>query len=106
MANKKILQNITPLQDCVAVIKDVEDDIVKTASGIFVSQKETKQSSLKATVIAVGPGKLLDNGSFVESALTEGDRVVYGGYAGTEVEHQGIKFSIMHEADILAIIGD
>jgi chaperonin GroES len=104
-ADKAYRKNFTPLQDCVAVIKDVEADIVETTSGVLISQKESKQSSLKATVVAVGPGRLLENGTIIPTALTQGDRIIYSGYAGTEVEIHGETISIMREGDILAIIG-
>lgn len=106
MTTNHISDSITPLQDCVAIIKDVEADYMETESGIVISQKESKVSSLKATVIAVGPGRLLENGETTTLPFTVGDRVIYGGYAGTEVEHDGVQFSIVREGDILAIIDE
>jgi chaperonin GroES len=63
-----------------------------------------QEKPLEAEVIAVGPGKTLDNGKVVTLEVKPGDRVIYGKYAGTEIKMDGKKLLIMKESDILGIV--
>ncbi len=88
--------SIKPLADRVLVEPAAAEE--RTASGIIIPDS-AKEKPLKGKVVAVGTGK-------PEEPLTvkEGDTVLYGKYAGTELSHEGEDYLIMREADILAII--
>ena len=91
---------IKPLADKVVV--KIEEAEQTTASGIVLSASAQEKPSF-ATVVAVGPGGVVD-GKEVKMQVKEGDQVVYSKYAGTEVELDGEKFLIVRQSDILAII--
>ena len=73
----------------------------KTAGGILLPDA-AKQKPQRGTVIAVGPGKLLDNGSRAALAVAKGDEVLYGKYAGSDVKVGTKEVKILRESDILA----
>jgi chaperonin GroES len=75
----------------------------KTAGGIVLPDT-AKEKPLTGKVIATGPGKLLDNGKRAAMAVKKNDDVIYGKYAGTEVELDGKKYFILRESDVLGII--
>ncbi|SET11346.1 co-chaperone GroES [Anaerobranca gottschalkii] len=93
--------NIRPLGDRV-VIKVLESE-QKTASGIVIPDK-AKERPQEGEVIAVGSGKVLDNGTKVELEVKVGDRVIFSKYAGTEVKIDNEEHLILSERDILAVI--
>ena len=88
---------LTPLADR-GIIKPAPAE-EKTVGGIIIPDT-AKEKPLKGTVIAVGQGTKDE-----EMVLQEGNNVLYGKYSGTEVELEGEKFLIMHQKDVLAIIG-
>ena len=92
---------VKPLQDRV-LIKRVEEE-TKTRGGIIIpdSAKEKPQEGL---VVAVGPGKVADNGTRVPCEVKEGDRILFGKYSGTDIKVDGVEHLIMREDDILAVI--
>ncbi len=90
---------IRPLDDRV-VIQPIEAE-EKTAGGIVLPDT-AKEKPQRGTVIAVGPGKLLDNGKRGELSVSVGDEVIYGKYSGSEIEIDGEEVKIMRESDILA----
>lgn len=92
---------LNPLYDRV-VIRRGEDE-KKTAGGIVIPDSATKEKSAEGEVVAVGTGKLLDNGQVRPLTVKVGDQVLFGKYAGTEVEVAGEKWLVMREDDILAI---
>ena len=94
--------SVKPLEDRV-LVKPIESES-KTASGIYLPEA-SKEKPVKGQVVATGPGKRLDNGKRGEMSVTTGDTVVYGKYAGTEVEIKGVKHLIMRETELLGIIG-
>ena len=94
--------NIRPLGDRV-VVKAVERE-EQTKSGIYLPDT-AQEKPQEAIVIAVGPGKLNDNGTRVPLEVKEGDRVLYSKYAGTEVKQAAEEYLILRESDILAVIG-
>jgi chaperonin GroES len=96
------MANIKPLQDRV-LVKRIEAE-EKTASGIIIPDT-AKEKPQEGEVIAVGPGKVLDNGTKVELTVKVGDRVLFSKYAGTDVKIDGVEYLIMREDDILGIIG-
>jgi chaperonin GroES len=93
MANKV---NVTPLHDRVIVKPAAAEE--KTAGGIIIPDT-AKEKPQRGTVIAAGPGKKDE-----PVTVKEGDTVLYGKYAGTEISIEGEDFLIMRESDILAIV--
>ena len=72
-------------------------------SGIVLTDS-AKEKSNEGVIIAVGPGRLLDNGSRVAPEVSEGDTIVFQQYAGTEVKRGDDTYLILNEEDILAVI--
>jgi chaperonin GroES len=93
--------NVRPLEDRI-VIKPSEPE-TKTASGLYIPES-AKERPVQGKVIAVGPGKLLDNGSRSKPLVKKGDTVVYGKYAGTEVEIKDVPHVILREGELLGIL--
>ena len=93
--------NIRPLGDRV-VVKAVERE-EQTKSGIYLPDT-AQEKPQEALVLAVGNGKLLDNGTRQPIDLKVGDRVLYSKYAGTEVKQLSEEYLILRESDILAVI--
>ena len=92
---------LKPLQDRVIVKQSDAEE--KTASGIVLPDT-AKEKPTKGKVIAVGPGKLDDNGKRMELGVRVGDNIYYGKYAGTDVEVNSEKFVILRESDILGVL--
>jgi chaperonin GroES len=92
---------VKPLEDRVLV--KPADAETKTASGIFLPES-SKEKPVKGTVISTGPGKRLENGKRAEMSVRNGDTVVYGKYAGTEVEIKGQKHLILRESELLGVL--
>jgi chaperonin GroES len=93
---------VKPLEDRV-LVKPIESES-KTASGIYLPET-AKEKPVRGEVISTGPGKRLDNGKRAEMSVKKGDEVVYGKYAGTEVEIKGVKHLILRESELLGVIG-
>jgi chaperonin GroES len=93
---------IKPMDDRV-LVKPIEAES-KTASGIYLPES-AKEKPVKGEVVATGPGKRLDNGNRAQMSVKKGDTVVYGKYAGSEVELKGDKFLILRESELLGVIG-
>ena len=93
---------LRPLSDRV-VVEPIEQE-EKTAGGIFLPDT-AKEKPQHGRVVAVGPGRLANNGEKVPMSVREGDRVLFAKYAGTEVKVDGKEYLIMHESDIMAIVG-
>ncbi|OIN96336.1 co-chaperone GroES [Candidatus Desantisbacteria bacterium CG1_02_38_46] len=92
---------LVPLGDRV-IVKPLEEE-GKTKGGIVLPDT-AKEKPQEGEVIAVGDGKLLDNGQKVALQVKKGDKVLYGKYSGTEVKIDGVEHLIVREEDILAII--
>ncbi|MGD9692103.1 MAG: co-chaperone GroES [Phycisphaerales bacterium] len=92
---------VKPLEDRI-VIKPAEQES-KTASGIYLPES-SKERPVRGSVIAVGPGKRLKNGNVVQPSVKKGDTVVYGKYAGSEIEIKGEQHLILRESEILGIV--
>jgi chaperonin GroES len=100
MAKEKDMSlRIRPLDDRV-VVEPLEAE-EKTAGGILLPDT-AKQKPQRGRVVAVGPGKLRDNGERMALAVQKGDEVIYGRYSGSDVEVDGKDIKIMREGDILA----
>ncbi|ABZ83998.1 chaperonin groes [Heliomicrobium modesticaldum Ice1] len=91
--------NIKPLADRV-VLKPIEAE-EKTAFGIIVPDT-AKEKPQQGEVVAVGIGRLLDNGERAALEVAVGDRVIYSKYSGTEIKIEGKEYLILNERDILA----
>jgi chaperonin GroES len=92
---------VKPLQDRI-LIKRVEEE-AKTKGGIIIpdSAKEKPQEGL---VVAVGPGKVTENGTRVKPEVKAGDRILFGKYSGTDIKVDGVEHLILREDDLLAIL--
>ncbi len=93
--------SVKPLEDRI-LVKPMDPE-TKTASGIYLPES-AKEKPMQGKVVAVGPGKLLDNGERVTPAVKKGDTVVFGKYAGTEIEIKNTKHMIMRESELLGLI--
>jgi chaperonin GroES len=92
---------VKPLEDRV-LVKPIEAES-KTASGIYLPET-AKEKPVRGKVVATGPGKRLENGQRAEMSVHNGDTVVYGKYAGTEVEIKGVKHLILRESELLGVL--
>ena len=93
---------LKPLGDRIIIeLVELEE---KTASGIVLPDT-AKEKPQEGKVIAVGTGRVLDNGERVALEVSVGDRIIFSKYAGTEVKYEGNEYLIVRENDILAIIG-
>lgn len=93
---------LKPLGDRI-IIELVETE-EKTASGIVLPDT-AKEKPQEGKVVAVGTGRVLENGERVALEVADGDRIIFSKYAGTEVKYEGKEYLILRENDILAIIG-
>ena len=92
---------IRPMADKI-LIKRLEAE--ETTKGGIVLPDAAREKPQKGTVLAVGPGKLLDSGERGTPSVKVNDEVLYGKYAGTEVDVNGETYVILKESDILAIV--
>jgi chaperonin GroES len=92
---------LRPLGDRV-VVKRVEEE-AKTKGGIVLPDT-AKEKPQKGKVIAVGSGRVLDNGTKVPLEVKQGDTVVFAKYGGTEIEIDGEEYIILSERDLLAVM--
>jgi chaperonin GroES len=92
---------LTPLHDRV-IVKAAEPEEV-TKGGIIIPDT-AKEKPMQGSIIAVGNGKVTDDGKVTPLQVKVGDKVLYGKYAGTEVSIDGEDFLIMRESDIFAIV--
>ena len=91
--------NLRPLDDRVVIEPNEAEE--KTAGGIVLPDT-AKEKPQQGTVVAVGPGRLLDNGKRSEMSVAVGDAVIYGKYSGAEIKVEGDEYKIVRESDILA----
>jgi chaperonin GroES len=94
--------SIKPLEDRI-VVKSVEAEQT-TASGLVIPDT-AKEKPQEGEVLAIGPGRIDDNGNRVPFDVTVGDRVIYSKYGGTEIKHGGEEYLILSARDVLAIVG-
>lgn len=94
------MANIKPLGDRVVVQPEPADE--KTESGLYIPDS-AQEKPQKGTIRAVGPGRV-ENGNKIELTVEEGDEVLYGKYAGTEVTLDNEEYLIMRESDIFGIV--
>jgi chaperonin GroES len=92
---------VKPLEDRV-LVKPIEAE-EKTPSGIYLPEG-AKERPIKGEIVSIGPGKLMDNGKRAHMSVKKGDTVVYGKYAGTEIEIKGDTHLILRETELLGVI--
>ena len=92
---------LKPLGD--RVILEVQKEEEQKVGGIILAAN-AKEKPQTAKVIAVGEGRVLDNGQKVAPVVKEGDRVLFDKYAGNEVEYKGEKYLVVREKDLVAIV--
>lgn len=91
--------NLRPLNDYVLIKPKKEE---KTASGLHLV-KSAHDPPVEGVVVAVGPGRMLENGNRVKPEVEVGSKVVYAKHVGTEIEVDGVKYQMMKEDCILAV---
>jgi chaperonin GroES len=92
---------LRPLDDRVVVKQSEAEE--KTAGGIILPDA-AKEKTQMGKVIAVGPGKVLDDGKRSKVSVKKNDQVIYGKYSGSDIEIDREKYVILHESDILGIV--
>lgn len=95
------MSKIRPLHDRV-IVRRMEEE--RTSAGGIVIPDTAAEKPMKGEVIAVGNGKILDNGDVRPLAVKAGDKVLFGKYSGTEVKMNGEDLLVMREEDIMGII--
>ncbi|MCB1608848.1 MAG: co-chaperone GroES [Xanthomonadales bacterium] len=92
---------IRPLHDRV-IVKRMEEERM-SAGGIVIPDSATEKP-IKGKVVAIGTGKILEDGSVRALAVKDGDEILFGKYSGTEVKVDGEEYLVMREDDIMAVI--
>ena len=93
--------NIRPLHDRLIVKREAEER--KSAGGIVIPDTATEKPTF-GKVIAVGKGKILDNGESRALDVKAGDKILFGKYSGTEVKVDGDELLVMREEDVMAVV--
>lgn len=99
---KKASVRLQPIGERIVVQRQESES---TTAGGIVLPDSAKEKPARGTVVAVGTGKLLDDGSRSESQLSAGDEVLFSSYAGENVEIDGVEYLLMREDDVLAVLG-
>ena len=94
--------NIRPLYDRI-VVKRLENDTEKTASGLFIPDS-AKEKPQEGEVVAVGQGKRGDDGKLLPLDVKAGDRILFGKYSGSDIKMDGNEYLIMREDEVLGVI--
>lgn len=90
-----------PMEDRVLV---QPSEAAETTAGGIILPDSAREKPQRGTIVAVGPGKLLDSGNRGELGVKVGDEVFYGKYAGTEIDMNGDSYVVIRESDILAVV--
>ena len=93
--------NIRPLNDRILVLRTEEEQ--KTSGGIIIPDT-AKEKPQQGTVVAVGPGKMGEDGKRMALEVKKGDKILFSKYAGTEIKIDGVEHVFMKEDDILGIL--
>jgi chaperonin GroES len=93
--------NIKPLADRI-VVKPLET--AEKKQGTIIIPDTAKEKPMQGEIVAVGPGKIGDNGQKIAMEVKKGDKILYGKYSGTEVQIDGVDYLIMRESDVLAVL--
>jgi chaperonin GroES len=92
---------LVPLDDRIVVKQSEAEE--KTVGGIILPDT-AKEKPQRGKIIAVGPGKMQDNGKRSEMSVKKGDEVIYTKYMGNDIQIDGEKYVILHENDVLGVI--
>jgi chaperonin GroES len=92
---------IKPLHDRI-LVRRLEED-TKSAGGIIIPDN-AKEKPIQGEVVAIGNGKVLDNGEVRAVAVRAGDKILFGKYSGTEVKLDGTEYLVMREDDVMAVL--
>ncbi|GAB2930018.1 co-chaperone GroES [Rhodococcus aerolatus] len=95
------MASIKPLEDKILV--QANEAETTTASGLVIPDT-AKEKPQEGTVVAVGPGRVNDNGDRVPLDVAEGDVVIYSKYGGTEIKYSGEEYLILSARDVLAVV--
>ncbi len=105
MSIKKL--NIKPLGDRVLVLPvALHESGKETKAGIFIPETADKERSEQGTVVAVGPGKMTDDGNLMPMSVKVGDKVLFTKYGPDEIKIDGKDYFILSESNILAVIAE
>jgi chaperonin GroES len=96
------MAEIRPLHDRV-IVRRIDSNETKTSGGLYIPDS-AKEKPQEGEVVAVGKGKVLENGSRLDPDVKAGDRILFGKYSGTEVKLDGEEYLIMREDEILGVI--
>jgi len=92
---------LQPMGERIVVQREASEE---TTAGGIVLPDSAREKPARGTVMAIGNGKLLDDGSRADSQLTAGDKVLFSSYAGETVEIDDVEYLLMREDDVLAVI--
>ena len=98
---KTAAPKVRPLGERVLVQRMEADEV--TAGGIVLPET-AKEKPQRGTIVAIGDGKLLEDGSRAKFQVSKGDKVIFSSYAGTDIKIGGVEYMLMEESDILAIL--
>lgn len=93
--------NVKPLHDRILVKRMEEKEMVQ--GGIIIPDT-AKEKPMEGKVVAVGPGKVLEDGKKSKMDIKKGDRILFGKYSGTDIKIEDEEYVIMREEDVLAVI--
>jgi chaperonin GroES len=93
--------NMRPLHDRI-IVKRMEEE--RTSPGGIVIPDSATEKPSKGEVIAVGHGKILDNGQVRPLSVKAGDKILFGKYSGTEIKVDGTEYLVMREDDVMGVI--
>ncbi len=93
--------DIKPINDRIVVLQESKETF--TSSGLVLPDS-AQEKPQRGTVVATGPGKILDNGKKIPMEIKVGDVVLYGKWSGTEVKVKGVDYVMMRQEDVLAIV--
>jgi chaperonin GroES len=93
--------NLTPLYDRIIVKSSAPEEVTK--GGIIIPDT-AKEKPMQGTVVAVGNGKMTEEGKVIPLQVKVGDNIIYGKYSGTEISVEGTDYLMMRESDIFAIV--
>jgi chaperonin GroES len=96
------MTTIRPLFDRVLIKRN--DEPSKTSSGLFLPETANKEKPAEGTILAIGTGRVGDDGTVTPLIVKEGDSIIFGKYAGTEIKIDGEERLILREDDILGVI--
>jgi chaperonin GroES len=103
ITRRHIEMKVKPLHDRILVKRIIEEEEIKTSGGIIIPDT-AKEKPQEGKVVAVGGGKVLENGQKQALEVQVGNRILFGKYAGTEVKIDGEELLMMREDDVLGII--